>query len=46
MGKTAGNAVWLDPNKDNARMTSYQYWRNVDDSDVHEMHPYADLPAA
>ena len=33
MGKTAGNAVWLDANK----TTSYeffQYWRNVDDADV------------
>ena len=33
MGKTAGNAVWLDPN-----MTSpyefFQYWRNVADADV------------
>ena len=32
-GKTAGNAVWLDP-----ELTSpydyYQYWRNTDDADV------------
>ena len=45
MGKTAGNAVWLDPNK-TSPFEFYQYWRNVGDSDVHEVHPYADLPAA
>ena len=33
MGKTAGNAVWLDPNKTNP-FDFYQYWRNVDDADV------------
>ena len=33
MGKTAGNAVWLDPNKTSPFDFS-QYWRNVDDSDV------------
>ena len=33
MGKTAGNAVWLDPNK-TSPFNFYQYWRNVDDSDV------------
>ena len=33
MGKTAGNAVWLDPNK-TSPFDCYQYWRNVDDSDV------------
>ena len=33
MGKTAGNAVWLDPNK-TAPFEFYQYWRNVDDADV------------
>ena len=33
MGKTAGNAVWLDPNK-TSPYDFYQYWRNVDDSDV------------
>ena len=33
MGKTAGNAVWLDPNK-TGPFDFYQYWRNVDDSDV------------
>ncbi len=33
MGKTAGNAVWLDPNK-TSPFEFYQYWRNVDDADV------------
>ncbi len=33
MGKTAGNAVWLDPNK-TSPYDFYQYWRNVGDSDV------------
>jgi len=33
MGKTAGNAVWLDPNK-TTPYDFYQYWRNVDDADV------------
>ncbi len=33
MGKTAGNAVWLDPNK-TTPFEFYQYWRNVADSDV------------
>ena len=33
MGKTAGNAVWLDPNK-TSPFDFYQYWRNVADSDV------------
>ena len=33
MGKTAGNAVWLDPNK-TSPFQFYQYWRNVDDADV------------
>ncbi len=33
MGKTAGNAVWLDPEK-TAPFDFYQYWRNVDDADV------------
>ena len=33
MGKTAGNAVWLDPNK-TTPYEFYQYWRNVGDSDV------------
>ena len=28
MGKTAGNAVWLDPNK-TSPFEFYQYWRNV-----------------
>ena len=33
MGKTAGNAVWLDPNKTSS-FEFYQYWRNVADPDV------------
>ena len=33
MGKTAGNAVWLDPTK-TSPYDFYQYWRNVDDADV------------
>ena len=33
MGKTAGNAVWLDPNK-TTPFEFYQYWRNVGDADV------------
>ena len=33
MGKTAGGAVWLDPDK-YAPYDFYQYWRNVDDADV------------
>ena len=33
MGKTAGGAVWLDPNK-TAPYDFYQYWRNVEDADV------------
>lgn len=33
MGKTAKGAVWLDPNK-TAPFDFYQYWRNIDDSDV------------
>ena len=33
MGKTAGNAVWLDPNK-TSPFDFYQYWRNVGDDDV------------
>ena len=33
MGKTAGNAVWLDPNK-TSPFDFYQYWRNVGDEDV------------
>ena len=45
MGKTAGNAVWLDPNK-TSPFEFYQYWRNVGDADVMKCHPYAHLPAA
>lgn len=33
MGKTAGNAVWLDPDK-TSPFDFYQYWRNVGDADV------------
>ena len=33
MGKTAGNAVWLDPNK-TSPYEFYQYWRNVGDGNV------------
>ena len=33
MGKTAGNAVWLDPNK-TSPFEFYQYWRTVGDADV------------
>ena len=35
MGKTAGNAVWLDPNK-TSPFDFYQYWRNVEDAKVIE----------
>ena len=33
MGKTAGGALWLDPEK-TSPYEFYQYWRNVDDADV------------
>ena len=33
MGKTAGNAVWLDPKK-TTPFEFFQYWRNVSDADV------------
>ena len=33
MGKTAGNAVWLDPDK-TSPFEFFQYWRNVGDADV------------
>lgn len=33
MGKTAGGAVWLDPDK-TTPYEFYQYWRNVEDADV------------
>ncbi len=33
MGKTANGAVWLDPNK-TSPFQFFQYWRNVDDTDV------------
>jgi len=33
MGKSAGNAVWLDPNK-TSPFDFYQYWRNTDDATV------------
>ena len=35
MGKTAGNAVWLDPNK-TSPYEFYQYFRNVEDVKVEE----------
>lgn len=33
MGKTAGGAIWLDPNK-TSPYQFYQYWINTDDRDV------------
>lgn len=33
MGKTAGGALWLDPDKVSP-YDFYQYWRNIDDADV------------
>jgi tyrosyl-tRNA synthetase len=33
LGKTAGNAVWLDPEL-TAPYDFYQYWRNTEDADV------------
>ena len=33
MGKTASGALWLDPEK-TSPYDFYQYWRNIDDSDV------------
>lgn len=33
MGKTVGGALWLDPEK-TSPYDFYQYWRNVEDSDV------------
>jgi tyrosyl-tRNA synthetase len=33
MGKSAGNAVWLDPSLTSA-YEYYQYWRNTEDEDV------------
>jgi len=33
MGKTESGAVWLDPEK-TSPYDFYQYWRNIDDSDV------------
>lgn len=33
MGKTQSGAIWLDPEK-TSPYDFYQYWRNVDDSDV------------
>ena len=36
MGKTAGGAMWLDPEKVSP-YNFYQYWRNVDDADVARM---------
>ena len=33
MGKTAGGALWLDPEKTSS-YDFYQYWRNIDDADI------------
>jgi tyrosyl-tRNA synthetase len=33
LGKTAGNAVWLDPSQ-TSPYAYYQYWRNTEDADV------------
>jgi tyrosyl-tRNA synthetase len=33
LGKTAGNAIWLDPELTSA-YDFYQYWRNTEDADV------------
>jgi tyrosyl-tRNA synthetase len=33
LGKTAGNAVWLDPTQ-TSPYDYYQYWRNTEDADV------------
>ena len=33
MGKTEKGALWLDPEK-TSPYDFYQYWRNIDDSDV------------
>ena len=33
MGKTSSGALWLDPEK-TSPFEFYQYWRNIDDSDV------------
>lgn len=35
MGKTAGGAIWLDPNKTNP-FDFWQFWRNVEDAKVGE----------
>lgn len=35
MGKTAKGALWLDPEK-TSPYEFYQYWRNIDDSDVNQ----------
>lgn len=38
-GKTAGGAVWLDPNR-TSPFEYYQFWRNVDDGDVQKLLGY------
>ncbi|MCL2629737.1 MAG: tyrosine--tRNA ligase [Alphaproteobacteria bacterium] len=44
LGKSAGNAVWLDPAR-TSDFDYYQYFRNVDDADVGKMLKiYTDLP--
>ena len=39
MGKTAGGAVWLDPNR-TSPYQFYQYWINIDDRDVERFLAY------
>ena len=47
MGKTAGTlSGWTPPQQDQPPSSSTQYWRNVGDADVMEVHPDAHLPAA
>lgn len=38
-GKSAGGAVWLDPDK-TSPFQYYQFWRNVDDADVQRILAY------
>ena len=46
MGKTAGNAVWLDATKTPV-FDFWQYWRNVEDSDVARfLKIFTELPLA
>lgn len=44
MGKTAGGAVWLDPEK-TSPYDFFQYWRNIEDGDVQNcMRLLTDIP--